>query len=170
MRKIDLIERNLLSKIHKTTIFQYLDDDERAQLLKIVDILEYRNGEKVVVQGEVSSCFYAVVSGNLNVTVTGENGKEIQVSSISEGNFFGETGIFTDGQRTANVIANDTVQVLRFGRNDFFTFLRNHPKTGVKLLMLFVHGLMNRLNAANKEIVDERDTLSDKILFFEKPE
>lgn len=157
-----------MAKINKIALFHYLDDNEKKLLLQNADFFEYYKGEKIITQGEVSSCFYVVFSGDLKVTVIGENGMEFQISTINEGDFFGETGIFSNGQRTANVSPVDTAQVLRIGRNDFFTFIRTYPRAGVNFLMLFVHGLMKKLNASNKELTVEREALFDKILFFEK--
>jgi CRP/FNR family cyclic AMP-dependent transcriptional regulator len=98
-----------LSKLGNISIFQYLTDDERKQLLDICEIFEYHKGEKIVSKGEVSSCFYAVLSGTLNVTVQDDAGKEIFLARIGEGEFFGEAGIFSDARRTADVSATDRV-------------------------------------------------------------
>ncbi len=167
MRIIDWLDSYLQAKIDKISIFKYLDDNEKKVLLKFVHFHEYYKDEKLITQGEVSYNFYALISGKLNVTINGENGKQVLISHITEGEFFGETGIFDDGQRTATVSAADTAQVLVIERNDFFCFIRMYPKAGVKLLMLFVNGLMRKLNASNKELVVERKIISDKIPFFE---
>ncbi len=169
MRKIDIIDSNLMAKVYKIKIFQYLDDNEKKMLLNIADYFEYHKDEKIITQGEISYCFYAVITGELNVTVNDENGNQIQISTIHAGDFFGENGIFTDGQRrTANISPADTGLILRIGRDDFFNFIRMYPKAGVNLLMLFVHGLMKRLSTANKELVSEKEELLEKIPFFEK--
>lgn len=165
MRIIDWLDSYLQAKIDKISIFQYLDDNEKKTLLKFVHFHEYYKDEKIITQGEVSYNFYALISGTLNVTINGENGKQVLISHINEGEFFGETGIFDDGQRTATVSAADTVQVLVIERNDFFCYIRMYPKAGVKLLMLFVNGLMRKLNASNKELAVERKI--NKIPFFE---
>jgi CRP/FNR family cyclic AMP-dependent transcriptional regulator len=170
LRKIDLFGNVLLAKVNKIKIFQYLDDSEKKMLLNIADYFEYHKDEKIISQGEISYCFYAVISGRLKVTIDDDNGNQIQISEINEGDFFGENGIFTDGQkRTANISPIDSAQILRIGRDDFFNFIRLYPKAGVNLLMLFVHGLMKRLNSANQEIMSEREELLDRIPFFEKP-
>jgi len=170
LHKIDILNNNLMAKIYKIKIFQYLDDNEKKMLLTIADYFEYHKDEKIISQGEVSYCFYAVITGKLNVSIDGENGAQIQISTIQEGDFFGENGIFTDGQkRTANISPVDTAQVLRIGRDDFFNFIRLYPKAGVNLLMLFVHGLMKRLSTANKDLINDKDETLDKIPFFEKP-
>lgn len=167
MRIIDWLDSYLQAKINKVSIFQYLDETERNNLLKFAHFHEYYKDEKIITQGETSYSFYALISGKVNVTINGEHGKQLLISHINEGEFFGETGIFTDGQRTATISAADTVQVLVIERNDFFCFIRMYPKAGIKLMMLFVNGLIKKLNASNKELVVEKETASSKIPFFE---
>lgn len=150
------------SKFSNISIFRYLNDDERQQLLNICEIFEYYKGEKIVAKDEVSSCFYAVLSGTLNVTVQDSSGKEIFLACIREGEFFGEAGIFSDARRTADVSATDTAEILSIGRNDFFSFISKYPKAGVKILMLFVNGLLKKLNDSNKELAFQRKTVMDQ--------
>ena len=111
-------------------------------MLKFAHFHEYYPDEKIITQGETSHSFYALISGKLNVTINGDNEKQIFFSHINEGEFFGETGIFDDGQRTATVSIAETSQVLAIERNDFFCYIRMYPKAGIKLMMLFVNGLM----------------------------
>lgn len=167
MRIIDWLDSYLQEKIDKISIFKYLDDNEKKILLKFAHFHEYYRDEKIITQGETSYSFYALISGKLNVTINGDNGKQIFITHINEGEFFGETGIFDDGQRTATVSAAETSQVLVVERNDFFCYIRMYPKAGIKLMMLFVNGLMKKLNASNKELVVEKETGIDKIPFFE---
>lgn len=167
MRIIDWLDSYLQEKIDKISIFKYLDDNEKKILLKFAHFHEYYRDEKIITQGETSYSFYALISGKLNVTINGDNEKQIFITHIKEGEFFGETGIFDDGQRTATVSAAETSQVLVIERNDFFCYIRMYPKAGIKLMMLFVNGLMKKLNASNKELVVEKETGIDNIPFFE---
>lgn len=167
MRIIDWLDSYLQEKIDKISIFKYLDDNEKKILLKFAHFHEYYRDEKIITQGETSYSFYALISGKLNVTINGDNEKQIFITHINEGEFFGETGIFDDGQRTATVSAAETSQVLVIERNDFFCYIRMYPKAGIKLMMLFVNGLMKKLNASNKELVVEKETGIDNIPFFE---
>ena len=143
----------LPSKVNNISIFQYLNENEKQHFLSICDALEYYIGDQVITQGEVSSSFYIVLSGTLKVTVKDDTGIEVFISHLHEGDFFGETGIFSDSKRTANVIPLDTTQILRIGRADFFSFIRMYPQAGVKLMMLFVYGLMRKLNESNQGLI-----------------
>lgn len=151
MRKI--VDGSLISRVGNISIFHNLNDDEKRNLLSICDLLEYYQGDRVITQGEESSSFFIVVSGTLKVTVKDASGAEIFVSYIQEGDFFGETGIFSDSKRTANVSPVDTARILCIGKNDFFRFIHMYPHAGVKILMLFVYGLMKKLNETNQGLL-----------------
>jgi CRP-like cAMP-binding protein len=151
MQKI--IDGSLLSRVGNITIFHNLNDDEKRNLLGICDLLEYYKGDRVISQGEDSSSFFIVLTGTLKVTVKDPSGAEIFLSYIQEGDFFGETGIFSDSKRTANVSPVDTSRILSIGKNDFFRFIHMYPHAGVKILMLFVMGLMKKLNETNQGLM-----------------
>jgi CRP-like cAMP-binding protein len=151
MQKIS--DGSLISRLNNISIFHNLNDDEKRNLLGICDLLEYYKGDRVITQGEESSSFFIVVTGTLQVTVKDSSGTEIFISNIQEGDFFGETGIFGDSKRTANVSPVDTARILCVGKNDFFRFIHMYPHAGVKILMLFVFGLMKKLNETNQGLM-----------------
>jgi CRP-like cAMP-binding protein len=151
MQKIN--DGSLLSRVNNISIFHNLNDDEKRNLLSICDLLEYYKGDRVITQGEESSSFFIVLTGTLKVTVKDPAGVEIFVSYIQEGDFFGETGIFSNSKRTANVSPVDTARILSIGKDDFFRFIHMYPHAGVKILMLFVFGLMKKLNETNQGLM-----------------
>jgi CRP/FNR family cyclic AMP-dependent transcriptional regulator len=164
MRRLQMGEMNwALSKLGNISIFHYLTDEERKHLLNISEIFEYNKDETIVTLGEISICFYAILSGTVNVTVPDINtGKEVFLSCIGEGEFFGEAGIFSNAKRTANVSAAETAEIISIGRNDFFSFISRHPSAGVKILMVFVNGLLKKLSESNKELAYERRNVLDQ--------
>jgi cAMP-binding proteins - catabolite gene activator and regulatory subunit of cAMP-dependent protein kinases len=164
MRQLQLGEIQYgISKLGNVSIFQYLNDNERRELLKICTIHEFDPDEKIINQGETSNCFYAILSGTVNVTVTDKNlGKEVFLSVIGEGEFFGEAGIFNDAKRSANITAASAAEIICIDRNDFFNFISQFTGAGVKILMLFVNGLLKKLNSSNQELAFERREVMDQ--------
>jgi CRP/FNR family transcriptional regulator, cyclic AMP receptor protein len=164
MKKLQLGDvQYVLSKLGNITIFQYLTEDEKRQLLNICEIYEFEPDEKIITQGEVSNCFYAILSGTVNVTVQDHNsGKEVFLSVIGEGEFFGEAGIFSNAKRSANVVTATTAEIICIRRSDFFTYVSQFTSAGVKILMIFVNGLLKKLNDSNKELAFERREVLDQ--------
>lgn len=151
MQKIT--DGSLFSRVNNISIFHNLNDDEKRNLLGICDLLEYYTGDRIITQGDEGAGFFIVLSGTLKVTVKDPGGAEIFISYIQEGDFFGETGIFSDSKRTANVSPVDTARILCIGKNDFFRFIHMYPHAGVKIMMLFVYGLMKKLNETNQGLM-----------------
>lgn len=92
------------------------------KLGKIADALEddtYRKGDYIIRQGENGDTFYIIISGEVDVTVLGQEytdsiedptPREKFIRSLQRGDFFGEKALFSDsGLRGANVIAKSTV-------------------------------------------------------------
>ncbi len=164
MRKLAFGEiKYILAKLGSINIFQYLTDDEKWELLKICEIIEYEQDERIISQGETGTNFYAVLSGAVNVSALDtSSGKEIFLSGIGEGEFFGEAGIFRNTKRTANVSAATTSEIICIERNDFFNFIGKFTSAGVKILMLFIDGLLKKLSVSNKELAFERREVLDQ--------
>jgi CRP/FNR family transcriptional regulator, cyclic AMP receptor protein len=164
MKKLQFANiKYILSKLGDIKIFHYLTVDEKWKLLSLCEVFEYNPEEKIISQGETGTCFYAILSGNVNVTVNDRNsGKDVFLASIWAGDFFGETGIFSNSKRTANVISANTTEILCIQRNNFFNFINTYAPAGVKILMIFVDGVMNKLNDSNKELAFERREVLDQ--------
>lgn len=164
MKKLQLGDvQYLISKLGNVKLFQYLSDHEKQDLLNISEIYQYDPEEKIITQGEVGACFYAILSGTVNVTVKDvATGNEVFLSCIGEGDFFGETGVFSNAQRTANVNAATLCEIIKIDRDQFFNFISSQTAAGVKILMIFVNGLLKKLSDSNKELAFERRNVMDQ--------
>jgi CRP-like cAMP-binding protein len=165
MQKLQFNEINSISaKLDTVNIFHYLTDDEKRELLKICEIFRYEQDEKIISQDETGTNFFAVLSGAVNVSIFDSgSGKEVFLSGIGEGEFFGEAGIFRNIKRTANVSAATTAEIICIKRSDFFKFISKFTSAGVKILMFFVDGLLKKLSSSNKELAFERRGVMDQI-------
>ena len=164
MRKVQFEDvKYILSKVGEISIFHYLTVDQKWKLLNICEVFEYGPGEVITTEGEVGSCFYAILSGAVNITVNdSKTGKEVFIAATGAGDFFGEAGIFTDIKRTATVSAVDTSEILHIPRDNFFNYINAYSAAGVKILMLFVNGLLKKLYDSNKELAFVRRDVLDQ--------
>jgi CRP-like cAMP-binding protein len=164
MRKVQFEDvKYILSKVGEISIFHYLTVDQKWKLLNICEVFEYEPGEKITTEGETGTCFYAILSGTVNITVNDSNsGKEIFIAATGAGDFFGEAGIFNDIKRTATVSAVDTTEILCIPRDNFFNYVNGYASAGVKILMLFVNGLLKKLYDSNKELAFVRRDVMDQ--------
>ena len=83
-----------------------------------VDRAHYETGETIVRQGEIGDRFYVVAKGKVEV-VREEGGRSTVLSTLGEGEYFGELALLKDLARTATVRALEPTDVLAIGRGDF---------------------------------------------------
>lgn len=164
MRKVQFEDiKYILSKVGEISIFHYLTVDQKWKLLSICEVFEYEPGEVITTEGEIGACFYAILSGAVNITVNdAKTGKEVFIAATGAGDFFGEAGIFTDIKRTATVSAVETSEILHIPRENFFNYINAYSAAGVKILMLFVNSLLKKLYDSNKELAFVRRDVLDQ--------
>ena len=53
-------------------------------------------------------------------------------------------------------------EILKIDRDEFFNFITQETAAGVKILMIFVNGLLKKLSDSNKELAFERRNVMDQ--------
>jgi CRP/FNR family cyclic AMP-dependent transcriptional regulator len=71
----------------------------------------YARNTTIIIAGEESNSLYYITQGSVTVFIEDENGKEIIVAYLNEGDFIGEMGLFGEDVRTAWVKAKTDCEV-----------------------------------------------------------
>lgn len=161
MKEVKLTER-ITVKIGNILTFRFLSPVELKKLITAGTFEKYDEGELVIRQGEINQAIYTIIEGTVKVTVREREEKEAYISTIGEGEIFGEAGIFTEVKRTASIICNSETLLLKLSRNALIGFIRDHPKTGNKILMLIIYSLLKKLREVNQELAYERKADADQ--------
>jgi CRP-like cAMP-binding protein/thioredoxin reductase/Fe-S-cluster-containing hydrogenase component 2 len=84
-------------------------------------------GQVVFREGEPGDAFYLIRSGQVKISKT-SGGKDLVLSYLVAGNFFGETALLPNAPRTATVTTIFPAELIRLGHDDFERFLAAHPE------------------------------------------
>ncbi|MBF0605915.1 MAG: cyclic nucleotide-binding domain-containing protein [Candidatus Magnetobacterium sp. LHC-1] len=146
--------QQIAEMLKHVVLFQYLSENALESLAYIAEIEEYAPDTRIVIEGEAADCFYCVVSGALRVTKTNpeKDDEEAYLSTIDKNDVFGESCVFESGKRTANVTAEVTSLLIRFDKNAFIEFIKNHPKASLTILIFIIQKLMSRLENTGREL------------------
>ena len=103
------------------------------EIMSVCTIESYRDGTRIIEQGDDADCMYFVKRGALIVEIDGIG----QVSTLQIGQFFGERALFEEDQdvRTASVVANGDVELLVLHKDDFTVLLEDFPEFGQDVLL-----------------------------------
>jgi CRP/FNR family cyclic AMP-dependent transcriptional regulator len=151
-----------LSKLKKSKIFKLLSEEALEEILKAAQILKYQKDELVISEGETSPYLFTVLEGSVSVSVKRQEGNDVIIGVIDEGDVFGEAAIFLKVKRTASVVSVGPSTLLRINRQDFFSFIKKKPSEGIKILMVMIYSMLHKLRDANQELAFERKTVLEQ--------
>ncbi|XP_061788432.2 cAMP-dependent protein kinase type II-alpha regulatory subunit-like isoform X2 [Nerophis lumbriciformis] len=87
---------------------------ELSERMKIVDVLgarSFKDGERIIAQGDMADCFYIVETGQVRIMIKSKTNAgqqdqaEVEVAHCSQGQYFGELALVTNKPRAASVYA-----------------------------------------------------------------
>lgn len=101
----------------------------RYEFERIFEHQEVEAGRVLVTEGSEGSTLYFVIRGAFEVTTIHPVTDEVvPLARIEPGNFFGEVGMLTNGNRTATVTALENSEVLSVTREAINPFLTRYPE------------------------------------------
>ena len=122
-------QQRLMAMVLATSpLFQAVSPDERREVLSRFTIRRIMEGELIIQEGRPGTGFYVILVGEVSVTCRSEDGSEIPLGILSEGDYFGEISLLTGTAAEATVRANVITEVLTLGASDFYDLASAHPE------------------------------------------
>jgi CRP-like cAMP-binding protein len=134
--------------LRKVPLFSQLSDQDIARLAEVARERTYPKNAVIVFEDDPGDALYLVIRGQVKVVLIGEDGREVILSVLKEGDCFGEMALIDDQPRSAHVIAMEDADVLVLRREDFQRKLTELP--GIALALL--RTLSRRLREADEKI------------------
>jgi len=88
----------------------------------------FKEGQVVIREGEPGHKFYVIAAGKVEVSTTWPTGRERRLTTLGEGDYFGEIALLDDVPRTATVRALVSTDVVTLEREPFFHLLDTVPE------------------------------------------
>lgn len=93
----------------------------------------YQDGENIVVQGEEGQCLYVIQSGAVEV-LQEQNGEEIHIAELYEGDFFGEMAVFERDVRSSTVRSKGDSRILTIDKKTLLGRIQEDPSLAFRML------------------------------------
>ena len=137
-----------LEVLKKVPLFAGLPEAELTHFSELVRERAYPKGSVILFENDPGDALYLVAAGQVKVVLIGEDGREVILSVLGEGSFFGEMALIDDEPRSAHVIAMQDSTMLVLRREDFQARVRTSPEVSIGLL----RELSRRLRRADEKI------------------
>ena len=132
--------------------FSSLSPTLRHDILRCAYVKRYRDGDMIAARGEPPEVWLACARGAVRVSSTSVSGKQITLTYVEPGIWFGDVAIFDGDQRTHDCYAHGDTTTLNVAKADFRKILSQHSEFYEALLRLQsrrirqLYGLVEDLN------------------------
>lgn len=138
-------EKELLRSV---PIFSELSDPDIASLGRLANRRKCPKDSVVFFENEEGDFFFMILQGRIKVTILGDDGREVILSLLGPGDFFGEMALLDQEPRSATAIAVEDTELLSLHRTDFQAALSDNRSITMGLIKV----LTGRLRRANHQI------------------
>jgi CRP/FNR family cyclic AMP-dependent transcriptional regulator len=134
--------------LRNVPLFSQLRDSDLERLARDMRMRTYPKKSVIISAQQRGDTFYILLAGQVKVMLIGEDGREVMLTLIRNGDFFGEMSLVDDEPSPATVIAMEESQLLLLHRDDFRRCLNELPGVAFGLL----RALCTRLRDADNKI------------------
>ena len=108
-------------------LFQSFSVDEMVAVIQGLNLITFEAGDIILTEGDPGDSLYMLTSGTVKAVKRNAAGKQVAVSEMTEGAFFGEISILTGQPRTATVVATSHCELLELDRATLDSIVSTHP-------------------------------------------
>ena len=132
--------------------FSSLSPSLRHDILRCSYVKRYRDGDLISARGDAPEEWIACAKGAVRVSSTSISGKQITLTYVEPGIWFGDVAIFDGDRRTHDAYAHGETSTLCVARADFRKILATHVEFYEAMLRLHarrirqLYGLVEDLN------------------------
>lgn len=129
--------RMLDTALARVPLFSQLAPKDRQKIVKYFKPVKAKQGAKVVREAQPGTSMFFIVSGKVGVytslidpdaeRIEGVEIAPLLLATLTSGDFFGEQALVTNEPRSATVIAETEVIMLRFTKNDLAAVMKKYP-------------------------------------------
>jgi CRP-like cAMP-binding protein len=143
----------LFQRLRKMELFNEFTDAEIEAFVDLAEPSTFDPGGRIVCQDEPGDCMFLIISGKARVLHMSE-GKQFDLATLGDGDFFGELALVDEGPRSATVEAIEGSDVLKVSKGVLRALAGVYPSAAFKLLIAVGRVLVKRMRCGNKKYID----------------
>lgn len=145
-------EKDMVEALANVPIFSELNRREIQKIVRIAHKRDYKESEMIVREGQPSAGMYVIMRGGVKVTKRSPEGIEVRLTTMDEGDFFGDMGLLDNAPRTATITATSPSQMIGLFRPELLQLIEQDPKLASKILFKLAHVVAVRLRVTNEKL------------------
>jgi CRP/FNR family cyclic AMP-dependent transcriptional regulator len=152
-----MAEERTVRLLKHVPLFAKMRDVEVAQIADQCVHRECVAGDVILVEEEVGQTLFIILKGTVKISRTSDEGREVILTILKSGDFFGELSLLDGKERSATVTAIEAAELLMLRRSEFLLLVEQYPQISIELLKV----LADRIRKCDVQI--ENLTLQDAV-------
>ncbi len=127
------------------SLFKDLSRNSLGKLLQIIYTKTYKPKELIFEEGKPGVALFIIRTGEVSIFKKGTLGVEKNITTLTEGNFFGEMSLIEELPRSASAKTNKESILFLIYKVKFDWFIEKNPREGLKIIYNLAAILSSRL-------------------------
>jgi CRP/FNR family cyclic AMP-dependent transcriptional regulator len=158
-----------IDTLRQVPLFESLDDEAARKLCQLLESVDCKANTFLFRAGDKGDAMYLIEQGKVRICVQMTDGREMTLTELGRGDFFGEMVLLDGQRRSADAIVAEDARLAVLSREHFLSFVRSSPDVALEMLTALANRLRHtdellRRSATRNLNVEEaaRLTFSDR--------
>ena len=130
-----------IDTLRHVPLFESLDDETARKLCQLLESIDCKAETSLFRAGDEGDAMYLIERGKVRIRVQATDGRDMTLTELGRGDFFGEMALLDGQPRSADAIVAEDARLAVLSREHFLSFVRSSPDVALELLT----ALANRL-------------------------
>lgn len=124
----------IITMLTNVSLFSGLPQHYLAELGKLSVLRKYPKNTVLVTEGDESTHMYIIRKGTVSVYLNNNDGRQVNLNYMHEGEYFGELSLIDGKPRSASVMTVTDCEIILVSRNNVQDLITKHPEFATLLL------------------------------------
>jgi CRP/FNR family transcriptional regulator, cyclic AMP receptor protein len=135
-----------IDTLRHVPLFESLDDEAARKLCQLLESTDCKAETSLFRAGDEGDAMYLIERGKVRICVQATDGREMVLTELGRGDFFGEMALLDGQRRSADAIVAEDARLAVLSREHFLSFMRSNPNVALEMLT----ALANRLRRTDE--------------------
>src|SRR5437660_2670856 len=135
-----------IDDLRQVPLFESLDEEAAKELSGLLETLDCEAPKVLFRAGDAGDAMYIIERGKVRISVEATDGRELTLTELGQGDFFGELALLGRQPRSANATVSEESRLAVLSREHFLPFMRSKPNVALEMLT----ALANRLRRTDE--------------------
>jgi len=167
-----------IDDLRQVPLFESLDEEAAKNLCELIETLDCAAQKVLFRAGDVGDAMYLIEHGKVRISVQATDGRELTLTELGRGDFFGEMALLDGEPRSANATVSEESRLAVLSREHFLSFIMGgNPSVALEMLTalanrlrrtdeLLRHSATRNVNVEEAAQLTMADRAADKIAEF----